>query len=207
MKKHCPVACKGVTEKLHTSGGLGKCQDLHPRCPIWEGLGECVENPGPMNRYCKKSCGKCGSGADGAEGGSLCMDQNENCAFWASKGECKANPNFMEVNCAKSCNTCDKYLETTKAEEAAAVKAAEAAEEAAGSSTIDAATKQRLLDWSETVGVRQNVAGTSSHQTFVKIQKAKNYWEKDATEALPADLLARCRNLHELCAFWAEIGR
>jgi ShK domain-like len=87
MEKHCPVACKGVVEQVVSAGLGGECKDLHPRCPIWKDLGECSENPGPMSRYCKMSCGKCGNRSDEVDGGSLCVDQNENCAFWASKGK------------------------------------------------------------------------------------------------------------------------
>ena len=203
MAKHCPVACKGVAEQVESAGHGKECKDLHPRCSIWKGLGECEENPGPMNRYCRKSCGKCGHGG-GVDEASLCTDQDQNCAFWASKGECQANPNFMHLNCAKSCNTCKVYLSSSQGQ---AAKAAAAAKAANKNSNVDPNTRKLLLDWSESVGVRQSAVGSTTDETLAKIQAAKAYWEREATEALPADLLAKCRNLHELCAFWAHIGR
>jgi len=202
MAKHCPVACKGVAQKVLSAGSGTECKDLHPRCSIWQKLGECKDNPGPMNKYCKKSCGKCREG-ESVDEGSLCVDQNESCAFWASKGECKSNPSFMDSNCAKSCDTCKAYLAKNGKERKTKEAAAKTSE---ADSKFDRATKKKLLDWSESVGVRQSAVGNSADVTLATIQKAKNYWEREATEALPEDLLARCRNLHELCAFWAEIG-
>lgn len=96
----------------------------------------------------------------------------------------------FKVNCAKSCNTCGKVQDRKLHSNVHA-------------SDVDA---EGLLDWSETVGVRQSAIGAEAKNTLEKIRQSKIYWEKDATEALPQDLLNRCRNNHELCSFWAHIG-
>ncbi|CAB9526682.1 Probable prolyl 4-hydroxylase [Seminavis robusta] len=183
MKKYCPVACKNGSSK--TANSTSDCKDLHPRCRIWRELGECLENPSDMNRYCKKSCDTCKEISDVDES-SLCLDKNETCAFWASKGECIANPGFMEMNCAKSCNTCEKVY---------GIKPRKLA-----------GKKEQLLDWSEEVGVRQSAVGTETESTLARVLASKKYWEGEAAEALPSDLIAKCRNLHGLCSFWAYLG-
>jgi hypothetical protein len=188
MAKHCPVACRNVKEPVVN---MKECKDLHPRCPIWTDFGECEENPRDMNRFCRKSCKACGEDSDVDES-SLCVDKNETCAYWGSLGECKANPRYMSINCAKTCNVCEKP-------EGVAKKTAPG--------TKKNERRDRLLEWSELVGVRQTATGSDVEATLDKIQQSKDYWERDATEALPADLMAKCRNLNELCTFWAQIGR
>ena len=95
-------------------------------------------------------------------------------------------------------------MAVNKREQAKAEAAAQASTVA--STQFNSNTRKSLLDWSEKVGVRQSAVGNTADETLAKVQASKAYWEREATEALPADLLARCRNLHELCAFWAHIG-
>ena len=198
MAKYCPIACKNEPRLLEKSGTGAGCKDLHPRCPIWKDLGECQENPRDMKRYCRLSCGVCGEKSDVDEA-NLCSDTDEQCAYWASKGECKANPNYMHKNCAKSCDTCDKPKKATAASDSA-TKA-----EHADESKLTRPQKL-LLDWSESVGVRQSAIGAEAMATLARIKASKFYWEQEATEALPVDLLDRCRNQNALCSFWAHLG-
>lgn len=192
MAKHCPVACQSETLALKRDPGPGEeCKDIHPRCPIWKDLGECQENPRDMRRYCRLSCGHCG-GPSEVDESNLCADDDAQCPFWASKGECVANPNFMHKNCAKSCDTCDKRA---KGKNTASVDSSEVSR-----------PEKIILDWTESVGVRQTAIGSEKQATIEKIKASKRYWEKEATEALPVDLLNRCRNQNELCSFWAVLG-
>jgi len=196
MNKHCPVTCSGeVTKTLKVEKEKdGECKDFHPRCPIWQSLGECEENPRDMNRFCRKSCKVCSQHSD-VDVNSLCVDQEELCSFWASKGECKANPTFMHQKCAKSCNKCEEL--TRNLDEATMD---------AGPHEVKDSTTTGLLDWSENVGVRQTAIGSEKIATLQKIQASKHYWESEAAESLPKDLLDRCRNQNELCSFWAYLG-
>jgi len=143
-----------------------------------------------MKVYCRKSCDYCGEKSS-VKKSDLCSDKNEQCAYWASKGECKANPSFMYNNCAKSCNTCSQKKTAT----------------VSGGNSELTRPQQLILDWSESVGVRQTAIGSEAVATFERIKQSKAYWEQEATEALPADLLAKCRNQHELCSFWALLGK
>ena len=186
MAKYCPVACKNYKEPAVNTK---ECKDLHPRCPIWKSMGECQENPSDMNRYCRKSCNKCAQDFDVDES-LLCADKNETCAYWASLGECQANPSYMSLNCAKSCNTCEKTV----------------APKLKSKPSGNDEKKERLLEWSEAVGVRQSAIGADGEATLDKIERSKVYWEGEAIKALPVDLVAKCRNLHELCSFWAHLG-
>lgn len=195
MAKWCPVACNAETLKLQKDPGPAEeCKDVHPRCPIWKDLGECEENPRDMRRYCRLSCNHCG-GASDVDDSNLCADDDAQCPFWASKGECIANPNYMQKNCAKSCDTCDKRGK----------KKAKPKKDAGDNSEVSR-PEQLILDWTETVGIRQTATGSEKQQTIDKIKASKLYWEKEATEALPADLLDKCRNQNELCSFWAVLG-
>jgi len=38
---------------------VASCRDLNRYCSSWRRLGQCRKNPGYMNVYCKKSCGRC----------------------------------------------------------------------------------------------------------------------------------------------------
>ena len=87
------------------------CENNHPSCNYWAGIGECEANPGYMLKKCKKSCQVCGSASTTITTTTAetpnCKDDNTNCQYWASVGECNANPNYMLVKCKKSCEACD----------------------------------------------------------------------------------------------------
>ena len=91
----------------------------------------------------------------------------------------------MHKNCAKSCDTCHK-------------RGKKPIKIDVGDPEVSRPEKL-ILDWTETVGVRQTAVGSEKQATIEKIKASKVYWENEATEALPQDLLDRCRNQNELC--------
>ena len=89
------------------------CENKHPSCNYWAGIGECEANPGYMLKNCKKSCQVCDQPTTTTEETSSCKNDNSNCEYWASIGECEANPNYMLVRCKKSCDRCDPPTQST----------------------------------------------------------------------------------------------
>jgi hypothetical protein len=89
-----PAQCAGGggTGGGGTGGGGSTCQDTHPNCGYWAGVGECSRNPAYMLTSC---CASCAAGT--------CTDSNANCGYWASIGECSRNPGYMRTGCCSSC--------------------------------------------------------------------------------------------------------
>lgn len=188
MNEYCPASCHGETEPDTSSG---ECKDYHVRCPLWEEVGECDENPSEMHRYCPKSCGVCGEASGGDE---LCVDGDDRCAFWASHGECDANPNYMHEHCSKSCDTCGKTKKRTSQQQQQRNLEMQLAED-----------DQDAVDATEDFGEIQRVSGDEAAVTLDIVRLSVDYMQKEATE-LPDDVLSKCLNRNELCAFWASLG-
>ncbi|XP_057372024.1 hatching enzyme 1.2-like [Daphnia carinata] len=77
--------------------------DDNEYCPYWAQAGECTNNAGYMNVYCKKSCGI------GSSDCPSCKDDNEYCPSWAAAGYCSSDPTYLSYmynNCRKSCEIC-----------------------------------------------------------------------------------------------------
>jgi hypothetical protein len=87
MEKQCPVSCKDAPKTSLQK----ECKDVHARCSIWAGLGECSGNAA-MTSYCAKSCDTCLLASDFDDDDPLCLNDHENCRFWADSGECTTNP-------------------------------------------------------------------------------------------------------------------
>jgi hypothetical protein len=90
MAKQCPVSCKDVPKTSLQK----ECKDVHVRCSIWAGLGECNGNAA-MTSYCAKSCDTCLLATE-IDDDPLCFNDHENCRFWADSGECATNPGVSE---------------------------------------------------------------------------------------------------------------
>jgi len=94
-----------TTKRPTTRKPITSCEDRNEHCQYWKRAGQCERNPGYMNRFCTKSCGKCK--------GVICKDENDYCGAWQRAGYCSGKyQTYMTKNCAKSCGTCGtKYAE------------------------------------------------------------------------------------------------
>ena len=130
-----------------------------------------------------------------ADADALCKDSEERCSFWASAGECTNNPNYMLNNCKRSCNNCANRNIFKSG------KAARKREE------------EELLNIIQQYGEAQQVdGGKDKDTTMLQIRKTidymKNYvFAEKPTHRLSPDIIKECTNNHELCAFWAAIGK
>ena len=199
MREHCPASCADY-QKPKTR--RGECKDYHVRCPIWAEVGECDENPADMHKYCPKSCETCDESEEVNED-ELCMDDDDRCAFWASKGECEANPAYMHTNCAKSCATCAKKMRGGRQTTATGNTAGGEVSSLLSSSMT--AEQKALVEATTDFGELQQVSGDDWKATVDVIEKTIHYM-KTETGNLPNDVLDKCMNRHELCAFWVALG-
>lgn len=78
MAKYCPVACQNGDPHIDQAATKQQkeCKDLHPRCPIWQSLGECDINR-DMKIYCRQSCNLCNQGGIQINENELCADKEE----------------------------------------------------------------------------------------------------------------------------------
>lgn len=106
MLKTCKKSCSqcGAIKKVPGC----PCMDNHQHCQLWKEDGQCEENPGFMNRWCKKSCGVCEINSEIDEN---CKDKANWCKFFTM--DCKpTSQNYptMKELCKKTCNLCEAAL-------------------------------------------------------------------------------------------------
>jgi hypothetical protein len=107
-----------------------------------------------------------------------CKDNVEECSTWSSQGECDANPKYMLKECQKSCFVCgvDDDFDNNPGDGAA-------------------------------YGVPQTLGNELFLSTEAlakeRLARANRYMKE--TE-VPADIKAKCRNLHADCTNWAVGG-
>ena len=240
MNQYCPASCwqerqetkkdnkkqqqqrklgnnnKHTNKKMYTTTKTIPCVDRHEHCREWAKEGECEENEQPMKEYCPVACNYCEDGDDELvievdveleerDDHPKCLDRELRCPYWASVGECQKNPNYMELHCAQSCGTCDKAVPQIQRRRQQEVQNLY-------DDNVDPQALERLLDLSETFGVRQTANGMQREETLEVIQKAATYMETKRQEiesgasSLPAKVISECLNRHDMCSFWALIG-
>jgi hypothetical protein len=64
-----------------------------------------------------------------------------------------------------------------------------------------------IVDQSTTFGDTQSVDGADGKRTLELIESTIAYMKSDDVQTLPKDYRDSCRNKHELCSFWAVIGK
>jgi hypothetical protein len=95
---------------------------------------------------------------------------------------------YMRKNCPKSCNSCAKTKEENQ-------------------SNAPKKNKLTVQDESETYGDRQKVEGAEGARTIELAASSFEYMKSDEVLTLPAKIRDNCRNKHQLCSFWAVIGK
>jgi ShK domain-like len=191
--------------------------DTHERCAVWKEEGECIRSPEYMREHCPVACTEmdteisteecedrhvgcsewaqlgecdknpemekyCSKSCETCDLAGLCRDTHEHCEFWASLDECSTNPKFMLRYCPQSCGTCDQMNEDL---------------DSLPHDVIDATTG---------FGVRQLVDGLDRDPTLEIIHRSIEYMTSEEVQSLSGKFKKACRNVHELCSFWASIG-
>jgi len=175
------------------------CEDAHFRCPVWAELGECDHN-NEMLAYCAKSCGTCQMAA---ELDGLCRDKHESCGFWASTGECSTNPSFMANTCAQSCGSCKKAGEFIFPEDEEEIELSQQILDEGGS---DDDWIEKALRATRAFGEIQVATGSEKRATLDVVVKSIEYMATKEVQSLSGAYKQACRNNHELCSFWAQLG-
>lgn len=109
----------------------------------------------------------------------------------------------MTKNCAKSCTGCEGTIKRnrtlmTKNEDGGPVD---------DPSSLDRMTPEVLLEESGKFGEPQKAEGAERTKTLNNVKSILQYMQSDQVLDLPSDIQSSCLNRHELCSFWAVIGK
>merc|ERR1711933_254510 len=123
-----------------------------------------------------------------------CRNLDKYCAYWAAIDECEENCSFMKKNCAPSCLMCES--------ECVIVSSINVREKMEEEKKVDPFDDP--LEIIAKYGVSQKVEGQREHETLSIINAAIHHMK--SLEENPPRNFDKCRNNHELCSFWAEMG-
>lgn len=98
----------------------------------------------------------------------------------------------MLKNCAKSCGQCPKRTRRSAKKEKLSARKLH---------------HDNLLAQTANFGDVQKADGSDSHETLAVVESSIEYMQSDDVRTLTKEYRDLCRNNHELCSFWAAIGK
>ena len=105
----------------------------------------------------------------------------------------------MNENCARSCTACESNKKQRK------TKASVTMQETSG--RVVGTDWDAMLEETASFGEKQVADGGERQQTLARIKETIDYMNSDQFTELSPTIQQECLNRHELCAFWAILGK
>lgn len=106
----------------------------------------------------------------------------------------------MNENCARSCTACDSIKRRREGAYTTTVTTGE-------KKINSAASASALLEETAAFGEKQIADGGERRETLARVKEILDYMNSEKVASLSPAVRENCRNRHELCAFWALLGK